>query len=1228
MRVFSRAALIALALFACVIPSPALAKPSGLDAYEVKITPKSLKTLAERGFDVTEGRHGGTIEIIATASQARAVTKAGAAARLKRDAQGRTALQRAQRMARPDGSYDVYRPYFDHTYVGTVNADGTGGPRQTLFEEMQALAASRPDIVKPEIVGYSEYRHTPILALKVTKDARSTPDGQRPAVLYNATQHAREWITPESIRRLSHLFVDNYTNPTDTSEAKAHDGADLNGEADALTKGELTRLINTNELWFLIVANPDGYDWTFTPGNRLWRKNLHDNNGDGQITSVDGVDPNRNFPTHWGYDNEGSSPDPSSETYRGTGPASEAETKAMDGLVKRVGFEEQVNYHSAAELLLYPLGFQQSTYSADDPIFRALSGTDDDPAIKGQAPGAPDFYDPDVSAELYITNGDTVDHVYGKYDTLAWTPEMDVSDPARGGGDSVFEFQDSEADLQDAFEKNVPFVLDVARSAKDPANPVTHLGNDVPDFELKPFNVSYGDPQTVEVNAKRELGNVTLHWRVNNGDEQSAPTKEFKGGEVYGGEGDVYFHRMRGEVKGTKPGDDVKVWFEAGGRRSQSFTYSVASDTGAQVLIMAAEDYSGKPNTQDPEQPAGDGPAFLSYYTQALQANGIAYDVYDVDARGRTAPDALGVLSHYKAVVWYTGNDFFVREPGAPGGTGTSKLALDEIVAVRDFLNEGGKLLYSGQNAATGQLTAFPYNANGQPPYCDVAEVEDPPNSDPNLIPVERCASLNDDFLQYWLGAYLHINAANDPDGAGALGFQNVGDPFGTTAFKLNGPESADNQNHVYSMVTTSSILTPDKFPQFKSQVATAFQRKPAFDPPTGSHYMYAASNDNAWQRLRKTIDLTGANTGSLKFQISYDTEDQYDFVVVEAHTVGQDDWTTLEEKSGGTEANVGESCDINWDTLHPFLTHYQTNTSKVQPPPSSVKDCTPQGTTGSPPGQWFGATGNSGGFHNWEFDLSAYKGKQIEVAISYIQDFASAGLGVFVDDAVVTKDGAESESTSFEDDLGGWTAGPAAAGSENDGQWARRTSVGFKEGPGVATKRTLYYGFGLEGIAGADKRSAFMADAMRYLGVLRGGGPGGGGGTPPPGGGTPPPGGTSPDYRLRLSKSRLRVDRKRRTKVRLACGPTKGGLCKGVVTLRRGTRTVMGRRSFTTRAGKTRSITVRISKSAYRRLTRTKRIRTTITLVSRGSDGVLRKKSQRVTMVRAKAQKAKKKKR
>lgn len=104
-------------------------------------------------------------------------------------------------------------------------------------------------------------------------------------------------------------------------------------------------------------------------------------------------------------------------------------------------------------------------------------------------------------------------------------------------------------------------------------------------------------------------------------------------------------------MRGTAPGDSVTVRFEGGQQRSESFTYQVASDTGTRVLIVAAEDYTGA-------SPAigGTAPQFLDFYNDALDANAVQYDVYDVDARGRTAPDNLGMLSHYDAVVWYTGS--------------------------------------------------------------------------------------------------------------------------------------------------------------------------------------------------------------------------------------------------------------------------------------------------------------------------------------------------------------------------------------------------------------------------------------------------------------------------------------------------------------------------------------------------------------------------------------------
>src|SRR5688500_2098645 len=380
-----------------------------------------------------------------------------------------------------------------------------------------------------------------ILAFKVTQKARQVPDGSRPAVLYNSAQHAREWITPEMTRRLMHHVIDGYSSDP-----------------------EIRALLDSTELWFVPVANPDGYDYTFST-DRLWRKNLRDNDGDGQITGVDGVDPNRNFPTRWGYDNEGSSPFPDSETYRGPAPASEPETQALDGLMARIGFEFLINYHSAAELLLYGTGWQVATPTPDNVIYEALAGDDANPAVPG--------YDPDISAELYTTNGETTEHAEEAYGTLAFTPEMSTCQTASAVDpadeflpedcESVFHFPDSEALIQAEFEKNIPFALAVARSAQDPSDPVSVVGRTAPDFVLDTFGVSYGTPQTVAVTARRDLQNLQLRFRINAGSEQAAAVDEWAGGERYGDEAGVYYAEFRGEVIGASPGDEVELWFTA-----------------------------------------------------------------------------------------------------------------------------------------------------------------------------------------------------------------------------------------------------------------------------------------------------------------------------------------------------------------------------------------------------------------------------------------------------------------------------------------------------------------------------------------------------------------------------------------------------------------------------------------------------------------------------------------
>ena len=93
--------------------------------------------------------------------------------------------------------------------------------------------------------------------------------------------------------------------------------------------------------------------------------------------------------------------------------------------------------------------------------------------------------------------------------------------------------------------------------------------------------------------------------------------------------------------------------------------------------------------------------------------------------------------------------------------------------------------------------------------------------------------------------------------------------------------------------------------------------------------------------------------------------------------------------------------------------------------------------------------------------------------------DWASQGLGVFVDDIVVsTGEG----STSFEAGLDGWAAGAPPGSATNANDWIRTTAAGFPVGAAITTPRTIIMGFGVEGISTPAERNAVMGRAMEYL--------------------------------------------------------------------------------------------------------------------------------------------------
>lgn len=952
--------------------SPAPSGPEEVKVYRAEVTGQQVPLLLKAGQDGHElgkraSGHGRTeVEVYLTGRQAARLREQGVA--LTEHALSAKAEARVEEAAQ-----GVFRPY-----------SGRGG----LKEEILRTAQAHPGLTKVESIGRT-LGGQDILALKLTRNAKKAKDGSRPAVLYMSNQHAREWITPEMTRRLMHYYLDRYT-----------------------TDRRVKRIVDTTELWFVLSANPDGYDYTFKDsGTRLWRKNLRDVNGDGVISTGDGVDLNRNFPYKWGYDDEGSSPNPTSQTYRGASPGSEPETKALDAFEKRVGFRYGINYHSAAELLLYGVGWQVATPTPDDVLYKALAGTPGNSAVPG--------YHPQVSSELYTTNGEADGHASNVNGMAMFTPEMstcqtasDVDpDDAWKSQDcqSVFNFPDDEKLIQQEFAKNVPFALSVAETAVHPDRPVSSVGLNAADFTPAAFSTSYsrGADQEVSVVVRKAVRDKRLRYRVNGGRTRDQALRHWKGGETYGGEDDLYFDEYRAKVRGGEPGDQVEVWFTGrtgSGRKvsSSHFTYTVAKRAAADTLVVAEE---GTAATQ------------ARTYVDALKGAGHRALVWDVATQG--APDALGVLGHFRTVVHYS---------GAAGPANATQLQL------RAYLNEGGRLIEAGELAG-GSV--------------DLGD-----------------GTLSDDFSQYYLGAYSRTSTK------GATGLTGSGALDGFTGALGDAPGNPLDKAGTYGV--TSDELPIAAYPQFRSAGAGTFAGTVnPYGPYTGASMAAAVHTDDAYKRLTRTVDLTGvtaADRPALSTRLLWDTEPGYDHAVLEAHTVGADDWTTLPETGGATKAAVPQECGAGFLIgEHPWLKHYLTLTGNT---------CTATGTTGA----WHSLTGSSGGWRQVSFDLSAYAGKSVEISISYITDPGSGGHGVLADDASLVVGGAARETEGFETSLGAWkAAGPPAGSPAVLKDWTR-TGTLFQTYGAVTTDDTVLLGFGLEQVPSAADRTALLRKAFGSL--------------------------------------------------------------------------------------------------------------------------------------------------
>lgn len=308
--------------------------------------------------------------------------------------------------------------------------DGRFHNYKELTEELKNIAASRPEIFHLFSIGKT-HEGRDIWCVQInTTPLKGRPSqnyfSAKPAIAFMGNMHAREHVSAELPLMALQFLAANY-------------------EKDPI----ITNLMQTREIFFIPMLNPDGVEFDIKTGEyQMHRKNMR-NNGKGSY----GVDLNRNF--GFGWNTGGSSKDPDSDVYMGPGPFSEPESYALKKFVEdRPNLKLLTSFHTYSELILYPWGHLY------DPIANAK----DLAAYKTMAEKMASWngYKPQQSSDLYIASGDSADWSYGEHGVFSFTFELSPKTMMGGG------FYPGVKILDKVFSANLKPILYMMEMADNP----------------------------------------------------------------------------------------------------------------------------------------------------------------------------------------------------------------------------------------------------------------------------------------------------------------------------------------------------------------------------------------------------------------------------------------------------------------------------------------------------------------------------------------------------------------------------------------------------------------------------------------------------------------------------------------------------------------------------------------------------------------------------------------
>jgi len=310
-----------------------------------------------------------------------------------------------------------------------------------------------------------------IWALQIISSANTNKKG---TMLVMSGLHARELTPPELVSRWAEELIRGYN-----------------------TNADFTSVLDSTDIHIILQANPDARNLVETSSlNRMRRKNLRRTACSNSLSS--GVDLNRNFPFLWG-DDSGSSSNPCSQTYRGSGPGSEPEVQAVvryaESIFPRsqrvVGDDVVINHeyndttttgmfidvHSYGEFMVYPWGYRKDVPSGNDKALRGLLNKLQ--YINGYDPAGPNNNFPGPAS------GASDDWAYGKLGTPSLTLELgtDFRNTCRYFESSIL-------------ERNKRALTYAAQTSRTPYR--LPLGPDVTVVETTSTNTNNGVQVTVE----------------------------------------------------------------------------------------------------------------------------------------------------------------------------------------------------------------------------------------------------------------------------------------------------------------------------------------------------------------------------------------------------------------------------------------------------------------------------------------------------------------------------------------------------------------------------------------------------------------------------------------------------------------------------------------------------------------------------------------------------------